>query len=336
MALEYNNEKISDIAHLIDDCLDSYLQELPAETEFAEIIYDLIDDSYRYNPWFIKEHMLHALKILTKDLETFVNEKMANEQRHNKTILVLLRTNAPFEGIAELIYLAQYFDKVLVQALPELQWYFRKCLDLFKLIPHLRDTVSESTGSIGKIDCILAFAPLSDTAIEYFKKYPSLQLYSHGYSILLTGEEDNEDIKALVERCCIYFGRGGMNIRKLYVPENYKLARLCPYFEQYSDYLNHHKYYNNYEYRKSSMILNKIPYTECGPVLLCEDNNQIGYTGVLVVNSYAEIKQFIEESNPMNHEESILPVLRLEELKNSSIFTHNMTAIKSFIERLSG
>lgn len=334
MELEYNNEQIRDIAHLLNENVNSYLNNKAADTELSRIIYNIIEDSNKYNPWFISEHVISALKTLAFDLEAIATNIVTEIKSGKKTITVILRTNAPFEGIPEIIYLALYFDKLIVQTQPELQWFFRKCLELFQHIPFIKDKIAESTGWMDKIDGIVAMAPLSDTAVEYFKKYPSLQLYSQGYSIVLSGEEEKDELDDLAERCCIYFGRGEMNVRIVHVPANFELTRFCLFFDKYSHHLYHHKYFNNFDYRKSSMILNKIPFTECGPMLLTEDKNQVGYTGVLIINRYDEITDIINEGNQALLANNGFQLLPINELKNLSTFRNKLGALKTFIKQL--
>lgn len=316
MELNNTNEQIKDLAYSLKESIARYRRgEVETSTQDF-IVYDIIKNSSQFNPWFIPEHMIFALELFLLDLyymikknlmgplvnlkvftitEEQLNDSMEVEviknslSRFEGNLAFLLRANAPFEGIAELFLMAGLGFNCEVKVSPELKTFFNSVLSLIESseINHLE--INEADSKFTEIGALIALAELGETTKYYFEKYPTLQLFSKGMSFIIYGDESDEIIDHITELACMYFGRSTRNVKVLFIPEKYDITRLKSSFEQYTDQLNHNRYYNNFEYRKSAMIINHIDYTEVGPLLITEDPRQVGYTGVLCVQRYKSI-----------------------------------------------
>jgi len=83
-----------------------------------------------------------------------------------------------------------------------------------------------------------------------------------------------------------YFGLGCRNVSKLFVPEGYSFNRLLKVWEPYQDIIHHHKYCNNYDYQKSIMLVNKVPFFDNGFVLLTESEKLVSPISTLHYEVY--------------------------------------------------
>lgn len=320
------NGQIRNFAYKLEKSLSEYSYgQIPNDT-FEVKLFNLIEKSSVYNPWFIPGHMVYALKYFATELHILANTEKIIKRIDEKKIGVLFRTNSPLEGITNLIYIVLNGYTVLVQTLPELKKHIEDLIELLAEIPEVTDRIELIEDKFSNIIAIIALAPLSVTSLQYFSKYPILQIYNEGLSDILINISDNTDM--LSESCCMYFGRSSMNVKVLFVPREFDVAKLAIIFNKYSDQLNHNRYYNNYEYRKSVMIINRIPYMETGPLLITEDENQAGYIGVLLLKRYDMISSIDEDLITRR-----FPVKKTE-TANFSTFIRHQPLIKSFLDSL--
>jgi hypothetical protein len=54
------------------------------------------------------------------------------------------------------------------------------------------------------------------------------------------------------------------------------------------DIINHHKYHNNYDYQKSILLVNKIPFYDSGFVILHENEKLVSPISVVYFERYQE------------------------------------------------
>jgi hypothetical protein len=156
--------------------------------------------------------------------------------------------------------------------------------------------ISETESRFNEIGAVLAMAELGETTKEYFEKYAVLQLYGRGRSYIIDGNESDDLMTVIAAMICMYFGRGENSIKVLYIPEYYDFTRLKVAIAKYSDLLIN-RYYNNFEYRKSAMIINHLDYFEIGPLLVTTNESQAGYTSVLCIQRYNDLGDI--ESNKL-------------------------------------
>ncbi len=94
----------------------------------------------------------------------------------------------------------------------------------------------------------------------YFGKYPSLIRRNRTSIAVLDGNETAEELDKLADDVFLYFGLGCRNVTQIHVPENYDFIPLLQVFRKYQWMADHNKYKNNYDYRLSLAILNKLYY----------------------------------------------------------------------------
>lgn len=282
-----NSNTITELARFSDflgQSVYDYRNKISPDSPAKEQMYEFIEETAYYQPWFVQEHMCIALCDLASEI---LKLKEFPESRHSfSEIGVLLNTDAPLEGITELIYLAVSGFNLQVILPGKMQKYFQGLLRILEISPLFRNKIRINENYFSGIHAIVAFSEINSTMNSYLSKYPLLQIYRKGLSFILTGPESDEELSMLVFRICMFFGRSQSSIKVLFIPSNYSLEPLIKQFDRYSDQLFNHKYFNNYEYRKSVMLINQIPHQTAGPLLITENQGQAGYNGVLCIQKY--------------------------------------------------
>jgi hypothetical protein len=152
-------------------------------------------------------------------------------------------------------YLLPYFFKLLGQ-------WDERAKDYFTIVPQLK-----------VFDAIIATG--SNNASRYFEayfgKYPHIIRRNRNAVAVLTGEETEEELRALGADVFQYYGLGCRNVAKLYVPNGYDFTKLLEVFHEFKTMVLNDKYKNNFDYNYASIILNKVPHLNNGCIILLED-----------------------------------------------------------------
>jgi hypothetical protein len=138
---------------------------------------------------------------------------------------------------------------------------------------------------------------------KYFSHVPALIRASRTSVAVLHGNETNEQLGQLCDDIFLHFGMGCRNITYLLVPNNYDFIPLLHQAEnRYKSLFEHTKYMNNYDYRKTIMLLNSEQHY-CTDFVLLQQSDQlfspISCLHYQFYNSESDIKKFI---NTHQHE----------------------------------
>lgn len=281
MSSQISNSQISSIASRIHESITRFREGKQAVDEIDSIISKIITESVYYNTWFIPEHVEHALENLASKLLQPEEININNLPAIGK-VGVLFNTMAPLDGIEEILLLVKAGYTCVLKPEEQLKKITENLILLFNMFPSVESKIYIEEGRIKDVNAFITFGNIGDTFKSYFDKYTLIDLSGKGRSVTLTGEESDEQLEAVTEGICMYFGRARNSIKVLEMPIGYDIEKLREPLEKYSSQLQHNRYYNNYEYRKSAMLVNKIPYEEIGPMLVTREESQVGFTGVIV------------------------------------------------------
>ncbi len=103
---------------------------------------------------------------------------------------------------------------------------------------------------------------------------------------VLTGTETLEDLQALADDACLYFGLGCRNVTQILVPEGYDFLPLLEVFRKYDHLAELAKYKNNYDYQLTLLILNQKYYMTNGSILLAENESPFSPISLLHYRYY--------------------------------------------------
>jgi hypothetical protein len=257
-------------------------------SEFEE----LCEVAVRENPWFTSDNIRLALTGVRKFLfESALQHWTSGYQLkpdHPKTIGVAMAGNIPLVGFHDFLCVlisghslkaklsAQ--DSSLVRKLAE---YLTESEPGFDELIHFEERLNNVDGVI---------ATGSNNTARYFEYYfrniPHIIRKNRSSCAVISGEESTISLTELGLDVFSYFGLGCRNVSKLYVPETYDFASLLASWKNYKSIIHHHKYVNNYDYQKSIMLVNKIPFLDNEFVLLKEDTSFVSPISVLFYEYY--------------------------------------------------
>ena len=258
----------------------------------------LIQEYVHINPWFTEKYILNSLGNIQSGLNQAVQKGLAGSV-HGKgnKIAFLLNSDAPFEGLGEIIFAALNDFECLVKFSADLKPLFEGLLNCLN---------NNDLGLIGNIVFIDKKLPAFDgivilnafeneTALTYLSKKPNLVLSRKGSKIALSGNETREQLDELAVDICRFFGRSNFSARLLTVPYNYDFTELFGALEPFHENAYNHRYFNHYEYHKSIFLINNIRHLDNGFLLITPDLNFTGKTGVLTYSTAEEIGASVEK-----------------------------------------
>lgn len=253
----------------------------------------LAEQAARENPWFTKENVRMAMdgiiQLLQKErLERWVSSYSLRDQ--SKKIALVLAGNIPLVGFHDLLSVLISGNNALIKPSSKdsvlLKYILQK---LYDIEPVFRDKV-EFAEQLKNFDAVIATG--SDNSARYFDyyfgKYPNIIRKNRTSVAILRGNESEDDLAALAIDVFSYFGLGCRNISKLLVPAGYTFDKLFSTWEVYQPIIHHHKYCNNYDYQKSIMLVNQIPFLDNGFVMLHETTKMVSPISVVYYEQYKD------------------------------------------------
>jgi len=272
-----------------------------AATENTEYLQDLATAAYRKNNWFTPENVLESLHAISQKFlseENLVN--WANQYPETTSRLkvgVIMAGNIPAVGFHDALSVLisghilwakpSSDDPVIIQSL------------LQKLI-EIEPGMAEQILFVDRLNDSDAYiATGSDNTARYFHYYfskkPNIIRKNRTSLAVLTGSESDEELYALGKDILQYYGLGCRNVSKLMVPQGYDFTKFFIAIQSLDTlYLNHHKYFNNYEYNKSILLVNRVLHYDNGFLMLTESPAPVSPISVVHYEMYENIEQVKE------------------------------------------
>lgn len=246
------------------------------------ILHKSIIATQEHNPWFIKPHLEHALSAIG---ETLTEEKLSNwiqkyelDKSGNKRIVdigVIMAGNIPAVGFHDflcvLIAGARFNGKLssgdpfLIPALAEI---------LLDIDNTFAGKIGFENSHIVQADAIIATG--SNNTARYFEhnygKISHIFRRNRNGVAVLTGLENDEQLRNLADDIFMHFGLGCRNVSKLYLPVAYDFSRLTAAPDNYSYVLGHEPYMNNYKYNKALLTMQNKGFIDNGFLIMLESN----------------------------------------------------------------
>jgi hypothetical protein len=269
--------------------LGNYLSAIDAVT-FSE----LAEKARNENPWFTEQNIKLALAGISLylkpgDLTRWVTPYSLTPAIRKKVALVMAG-NIPLVGFHDLL-------AVLISGHSALVKLSSKDTVLIKHITKKLEEIDPRFGpciafgdQLKDFDAVIATG--SDNSARYFHyyfdKYPHIIRKNRTSCAVLTGKETAAELQLLGADIFSYFGLGCRNVSKIYIPQQYDLTLLLPQWSAYSSIIHHHKYHNNYDYQKSILLINRIPFLESEFVLLQESEKLVSPISVVYYERYQD------------------------------------------------
>jgi hypothetical protein len=262
--------------------------------------------AHRKNNWFTPENTLESLTAIAQQ---FLSEEnltaWANQYAEPENALkigVIMAGNIPAVGfhdalcvlISGHILLAKPSsdDPVLIPGLLE---------KLIEIEPEFASHIL-FVDRLNDSDAYIATG--SDNTARYFHYYfskkPNIIRKNRSSLAVISGQETDVELFALGKDMLQYYGLGCRNVSKLFVPKGYDFTKFFEAIQPLDSlYLNHHKYFNNYEYNKSILLVNRTVHYDNGFLMLTESPALVSPISVVHYETYEnmeEVKNYLSQN----------------------------------------
>lgn len=277
------------------------LDNRPAELQSSDsLLVSAIEKSYDHNPWFIPAFVRFAYHAWAEALQ---EEKVAqwirnyltgkSEKQNPAVVGIIMAGNIPMVGLHDLLCVIASGNHALIKLSSSDDQLIHSVLETLCYIdPEFRKCYNIAEGPLKNFDAIIATGSNNSSRYfdYYFGKYPHIIRKNRNSVAVITGSETEDDLKRLADDIFIYFGLGCRNVSKLYLPEEFRIDAILPFFESYAYMSDLHKYRNNYDYQKSILLINRVPHLDNGFLLIKQDTSVISPISVIHTESYSSIK----------------------------------------------
>ncbi len=260
--------------------------------------------AFQHNAWFIPGFIdLSVDQIVQSFLQRDLLEKWADHYQiphqvsNPKKLGIVMAGNIPLVGFHDFLCCYINGHHPVIKLSSKDSWLFPVILKFL----NQRDPgyQIETSAMLRGLDAYIATGSNNSARYfdYYFGKYPSLIRRNRTSIALLEGNETPEELSALADDVFLYFGLGCRNVTQILVPENYDFVPLLNAFGKYRWMADHNKYKNNYDYRLSLAILNKLYYMTNDCILLLENDSPFSPISVLHYQFYKEPVVPAEDEN---------------------------------------
>ncbi|GAB7086621.1 acyl-CoA reductase [Marinifilum fragile] len=276
--------------------------------EFKELLNRVSNENLWFTPNHVRASIQGICQFLTEEnLNQWLKKYQVSENNTNKNVAIIMAGNIPMVGFHDML-------SVLISGhtfIGKLSAKDNQLLDfiaklLINLNPEFENLIHFQSGQLSgetSFDAIIATGSNNSARYfdAYFSKYPNIIRRNRNSVAVISGNETEEEIKALGNDIFLYFGLGCRNVSKLYIPKNYDITNLLKHWEDYKHIIDHSKYANNYDYQRSLLLMNKIQHYDNGFLLLQENTEIASPVGVVYFEYYSEL-QDIEQKLKLDSE----------------------------------
>lgn len=215
---------------------------------------------------------LNGYKVVPIAGPGFVPQPGSNGEGQKKVGLVLAG-NIPLVGFHDLlcVYIAGHKSVIKLSTKDEHVLPY-----LVKLLAKFDERAEDYFDFVGRLkdfDAVVATGSNNSARYfeTYFDKYPNIIRKNRNAIAVLSGNETEEEMRALGNDVFQYYGLGCRNVAKLYAPKDYDFQPLLLVFHEWKNMQNHTKWKNNFDYNYALTTLNKESFHLTGPLMVLED-----------------------------------------------------------------
>lgn len=268
----------------------------------------VLDRVERLNPWYTSRYVAQQFKALGAQLtEANLNAWLADfpDQETDKVVGLVLAGNLPLVGFHDILCVLIMGFKAQIKASSDDAGLTKFVLDkLVEIEPAFADRFA-IVDILKDFDLVIATG--SNNSARYFEHYfgkkPHIIRKNRNSIAVLSGEETEEQLKSLGHDIFDFFGLGCRSVSKVFIPENYDVAKFFEAVESFNWIKDHFKYNNNYDFNKSIYLINKNQHFDNGFLLLKEDESMASPLAVVHYERYSSLAQVEKYIN--NHESDI-------------------------------
>jgi len=263
---------------------------IPANDDFILKMKSVIRQAALQNGWFTEENLRYTFRswsqALTKEsIEQWLSPYEIKDEQP-KTIAIVMAGNIPLVGFHDFLSVLITGNKVLAKLSSNDTVLLRFIANyLTAIAPDFKNRITFTEGRVSDFDAVIATGS-NNTAKHfsyYFGKYPNIIRKNRNSVAVLSGSETSKELERLSHDIFQYFGLGCRNVSKIYVPKGYDFDNFFNAMYSKKEYINNHKYINNYDYNKAVYLMSNIKLLDNEYMLLKEDT---GYSSPISVVFY--------------------------------------------------
>lgn len=277
-------------------------QRIEAFAQLAEYIQNLndsqraslISQASNQNPWFTEQSIttaLSGLKIFLKinNLEEWVT-RYKLEVPEPRQIGIVMAGNIPLVGFHDLLCVLISGHKAQVKLSSQDRILMEYIIhQLVRIEPQFEGRI-RAVDKVNTAEAVIATGSNNSSRYfeYYFKHIPRIIRKNRTSCAVLTGHETDQDLAGLGNDIFLYFGLGCRNVSKIYIPQDYNFEGLFNCLEPFHWVINHHKYANNYEYRRAIYLVDSQAHLDNGFLLVKADDELVSPIAVVYTQEYSD------------------------------------------------
>lgn len=278
------------------------LGEFLGKDSSHSILEDWAFRAHLKNNWFTPENVLASLKAIgEKFLQYESLQKIGAGIPENTVpfkIGVVMAGNIPAVGFHDALCVLLSGHYLIAKTSSDDEVLIRFLLNkLIDIQPDFAEYVRFAE-RLNDADAYIATG--SDNTARYFEYYfsrkPNIIRKNRVSVAVLSGEETPEQLQGLGRDILQFYGLGCRNVSKLFVPEGYDFSDFYVANESFKSYCtSHHKYFNNYEYNKSILLVNREEHLDNGFLMIRPSEGLVSPLSVVFYETYENENQVREK-----------------------------------------
>ena len=231
-----------------------------------------------HNGWFTKENIYFALEgwsisLVNSNIKEWLSKY--NFNNHDiKKIAIIMAGNIPLVGFHDFLSVLISGHSVLVKQSSndnKLLPFLAKYLEYVE--PKFKGKIEFTEEKLKDFDAVIATG--SNNTAKYFEYYfkgkPSIIRKNRNSVAVLSGNETENQLRALSNDIFRYYGLGCRNVSKLFVPKGYEFNKFFKSIYVWHPIIQQQKYANNYDYNKAVYLMSEFDMLENGFLMIKED-----------------------------------------------------------------
>ena len=259
-----------------------------------------IQRAHQFNGWFTEDNILYSFynwsKILNQsNLMDWVSIYKLKTNPNNK-VAIITAGNIPLVGFHDFLSVLISGNKVIVKQSSNDKYFLPLIAKyLEKIEPDFKQKIEFTDKNLKDFDAVIATG--SNNTARYFEyyfgKHPNIIRQNRNSIAVLTGEENETDLKNLGKDIFRYFGLGCRSVAKIFVPKNYDFDHLFRAIYSYKNIIDYKKYENNYDYNKAVYLMSQFKILENGFIMFKEDSSYSSPIASLFYEYYEDLDNLI-------------------------------------------
>lgn len=277
--------------------LDTEKKKVEISSPWEGELQEIVSKAKHHNGWFTEGNIIHALaswseQLTQNNLEKWLSNYDLTQCVHQK-VAIIMAGNIPLVGFHDFLAALITGNSVMVKLssndahlIPFISRYLKQ------VEPSLEDKIEFTDGKLENFDLVIATGSNNTARYfeHYFGKYPNIIRKNRNSVAVLTGNETNDQLKALGEDVFRYYGLGCRSVSKLFVPEGYDFDLFFKSIYQYHDIMDSIKYANNYDYNKAVYLMSEFKLLDNGFLMLKEDESYASPIASLFYERYSSLE----------------------------------------------